>query len=78
VVVVGCLSDHRDAVDALGRERQLRADALGLGAAGALDLQRRLVQRRRSGVRENYRFRWTIPGEIGGALQSRDYPLTWQ
>ena len=37
MVVVGGLLHHRDVVGALRGERQLRADALGLAAAGSLD-----------------------------------------
>src|SRR6266516_5126561 len=44
MVVVGSLPHHCDVVDALRPERQLCADALSPGAAGALDFQRRLVE----------------------------------
>jgi hypothetical protein len=49
VVVVGCLLDHRDLVDALCLQRQLRADSFFLGAARAFDDQRnRAVSRKRT------------------------------
>jgi hypothetical protein len=44
MVVIGRLLDHREVVGPLRRERQLRADALDLGAAGALDDHRCLVE----------------------------------